>query len=134
MHIPTGILLLRVIDELMPVALHCPITAGGVHVEATARVHRQVGCLLHRFDREISGRLDTNSPLATDPGDHRRPVFVLMATTGLAFLATATRAAPQRLLATAWRLPFVAGRMVEVIGFDRPLQLALHLLGQGGIA
>jgi hypothetical protein len=44
------------------------------------------------------------------------------------------RSATQRLLATAFRLPLVAGRVVEVIGFHRPFQLARHLIGQGGIA
>jgi hypothetical protein len=31
-------------------------------------------------------------------------------------------------------LALLASGMVEVIGFDRSLQLAVHLIGQGGIA
>src|SRR5437899_12408605 len=61
----------------MDVALHRPIATGRVGVEPTARVHRQVGGLLHRLHREISGCLDNDSPLATDPRDNGRPVFGL---------------------------------------------------------
>src|SRR6266700_3557567 len=113
MHVTTCIFLLRVIDKRMHIALHRLIAAGGVRVEPTARLHRQVGCLLHRLHREISGRLYNNCPLATDPGDDGRPVFVIMASTGLALLTATTRSAPQRLLATAFRLPLVAGGVVE---------------------
>ena len=58
----------------------------------------------------------------------------MMASTGLAFLATTTRAAPQCFLPTPFRLSLVAGGMIEVIGFDRAFQSAVHLLGHGGIA
>src|SRR5262249_47465689 len=61
-------------------------------------------------------------------------VFIIIAPTGLAFLPTATRATPQRLLATAWRLPLLARGVIEVIRFHGALQLPLHLVGQGGIA
>jgi hypothetical protein len=37
MHITTGVLFLGVIDELMHVALHCPIAPGEVGVETTAQ-------------------------------------------------------------------------------------------------
>src|SRR4030095_3338047 len=57
-----------------------------------------------------------------------------MAPTGLAFLPTATRATPQRLLATALRLPLLASGVIEVIRFHGALQLPLHLVGQGRIA
>src|SRR5213593_3103406 len=101
MHVTTGIFLLGVIDELVHIALHRSIAAGGVGVEPTARLHGEGSCLLHRLDGEITGRLDDNSPLATDPGDDGRPVFVIMAPTGLALLTATTRAASQRLRATA---------------------------------
>ena len=71
MHFATRIFLLCVIDELVHIALHCSIAAGGVGIESTARLHREVSGLLHCLHREISGRLDDDSPLATDPGDDR---------------------------------------------------------------
>src|SRR4029450_6415975 len=66
--------------------------------------------------------------------DNGRPVFVIVAPTGLALLTAPTRAAPQRPLATALRLPLVASGVIEVIGFDRPCQLTTALVGQGRIA
>src|SRR4029453_2774791 len=60
--------------------------------------------------------------------------FVIVAPTGLAFLAAPPRAAAQRLLPALRRLALVAGRVIEVIRLDRPVQLALHLIGQGRIA
>jgi len=67
-------------------------------------LHREVSRLLDGLHGEIAGRLDDDRPLPTDPSDNRRPILVIMATTGLAFLPPATRSAPQRLLATALRL------------------------------
>src|SRR5215472_13820734 len=128
MHVTTGIFLLRMIDVLMHVARHRSIAARRVRIEPTARFHRQVGGLLHRLHGEIFGRLDDDSALATDPGDNSRPIFVIMASTGLTLLAAPTRAAAQRLLPTLLRLPLVASSVVEVIGFHRPLQLAVHLI------
>src|SRR6266446_3083651 len=90
MHVTTGIFLLRVIDKRMHIALQRLIAARRVGVEPTARLHGEVSCLLHRLDGEITGRLDDNSPLATDPGDDGRPVFVIMAPTGLALLPATT--------------------------------------------
>src|SRR3989454_679604 len=133
MHVTTGIFLLRVIDKLMHIALHRPIAAGRVGVEPTACLHRDVSGLLDRLHREIFGRLDDDRPLATDPGDHRWPVFVIMAPTGLAFLAAPPRLASQRLLPTPFGLPLVAGGMVEVIRFNRACQLAMHLVRQRGL-
>jgi hypothetical protein len=57
-----------------------------------------------------------------------------MAPTGLTLLAAPTRAAPQRLLPSLLRLPLVTRGMVEVIGFHRAFQLAMHLIRQGSIA
>src|SRR5437667_110101 len=97
--------------------------------------------VLHKFSLPslpcnggVAGRLDDDRPLPTDPSDNRRPILVIMATTGLAFLPPATRAAPQRLLATAWRLPLVTGGVVEVIGFHGACQLAVGFIGEGRIA
>ena len=86
-HVPTGVFLLRMIDKLMPIALQRLVATRRVGLEPTARVYRDVGCLLDRLDREILGRVDDNSPLATDPGDDRGPIFVVMPATGLALLA-----------------------------------------------
>src|SRR5919108_4319149 len=132
-HVTTGIFLLRMIDELVEIALQRPIAAGGVGVEPTPGLDGAVGGLLHSLHGKIARRLDDDRPLATDPGDDRGPVFVVVAPTGLAFLPTATCAAPQRLLATALRLSLVAGSMVEVIGFHRALQPTIGFVGDGGI-
>src|SRR5437870_5135323 len=125
MHLPTRVFLLRMVDELMHVAFHRPIATGRVCIEPTARLHCQVGCLLYRLHREIAGRLDDDSPLPTDPGDNRRPVFVIMAPTGLAFLPPATRAAPQVFFPTPLGFALLASSVIEVIGFDRALHLAI---------
>src|SRR5881227_3047405 len=106
MHLPAGVFLLRMIDKLVEVPLHRPIAAGRIGIQATARVHSKIGRFLHRLHREIFSRLDDNSPLPTDPGDDRGPVFVVMAPTGLAFLAAATWSAPQGLCATVFGLAF----------------------------
>src|SRR5258708_31530778 len=91
MHLAAGIFLLGVIDELVHIALHRSIAAGGVGIEATACVHREVSGLLHRLHRESSGRLDDDRPLATDPRDDGWPVFVVMPPTGFTFLAAPSR-------------------------------------------
>src|SRR2546428_4447132 len=133
MHITTRVFLLRMIDGLVLVARQRSIATRRVGVELTACLHRDVGCLLYRLHREIFGRLYNDRPLATDPGDNRWPVFVIMAPTGLAFLAAPPRLASQRLLPTPFGLPLVAGGMVEVIRFNRACQLAMHLVRQRGI-
>src|SRR4029453_11212366 len=83
--------------------------------------------------RKISGRLDDHSPLTTDPGNNRGPVFVVVPPAGLAFLAASTRAASQYLLPTVCRLALVPGRVIEVIPSPRAFQLAVHLIGEGRI-
>src|SRR4029453_2874564 len=133
MHITAGVFLLRVIDRLMLVARQRPVAAGRIRIELTARVHGDIRRLLDRLHREIFGRLDDDRPLATDPGNNGGPVFVIMATAGLAFLAAPTWLATQRLLPTPFGLALVAGGMVEVIRFHRPFQLAMHLVRQRGI-
>src|SRR5215475_8798529 len=98
MHVPTGIFLLRVIDKRMPIALQCLIAAGRVCIEPTTRFDGEVGRFLHRLDGEIAGRVEDDRALAADPGDNRRPVFVIMAPARLAFLTATTRTASQRFL------------------------------------
>src|SRR5262249_34259149 len=70
----------------------------------------------------------------TDPGDDGRPVFVIMAPTGLAFLAAATRSAPQGLCATVFGLAFLPGGVIEFIRLHGARQLALGFVGDGRIA
>src|SRR5262245_8806915 len=88
----------------------------------------------HRLDGKVPRRLDHDPSLAADPRDDGGPIFVVVAAAGLALLPPATGSAAQRLLAASCGLALVAGGVLEVIGFHRPCQLALHLIGQGGIA
>src|SRR5262245_45666605 len=78
----------QLVDKVVLVARQSPIATGRVRVELTACLHRNVGSLLDRLHREIFGRLDDDSPLATDPGDNRGPVFIVVPPTGLTLLAT----------------------------------------------
>ena len=110
------------------------IAARRVGVEPTARLHGDARGLLHRLHREIFGRVDDHSPLATDPRDNRWPVLVIMAPAGLTLLAAPPRTASQCLFPALLGLPLVPRGVLEVIGFHGALQLALHLVGHGGIA
>src|SRR5215467_3468273 len=121
-------------DKVVCIALQRAIAARRVRIEPTARVHREVGGLLHRFDGEIPRRLDDHGPLATDPGNKGGPVFVIVAPARLALLAASTRAASQGFLPTLLRLALLAGGVIEFIRFARPLHLAVHLIGERGIA
>src|SRR5262249_34965398 len=123
-----------VIDELVHIALYRPVAARRVCIETTACLHCKVGRLLHRLDGEIAGRLHDDRSLAADPRDNGWPVLVIIATPGLAFLTTTTWLASQRLLPAPFCLPLVADGVIEIIGFHRPFQLAMHLVGQRGIA
>src|SRR5262245_25126995 len=87
MHLPPRIFLLGVIDKVMHIALEGAIAAGRVCIEPTACLDREVGRFLHRLDSKVPRRLDDDTSLAADPGDDRGSVFVVMASTGLAFLA-----------------------------------------------
>src|SRR5215475_11208154 len=77
-HVPTSVFLLRMIDKLVPITLQRLVATRRVGIEPTARAHRDMGCPLYRLDREIFGRVEDDGPLATDPGDDRRSVFVVM--------------------------------------------------------
>src|SRR5215470_19040907 len=133
MYLPTGVFLLRMIDVLVEISLQRPIAAGRIGIQATSHLYSKIGRFLHRLHREIFGRVDDHSPLPTDPGDNRWPVFVVMAPPGLAFLAAPTWSASQHLLPALLGLPLVAGGLVEVIRFHRAFQLAVHLIGEGRI-
>src|SRR6266478_1583276 len=133
MHVTARIFLLGMIDELVHVSLHRPIAAGRVGVPPTARLDRQIRCLLSRLDGEIAGRLDDDSPLATDPRDDRRSICVIMPPARLALLAAPTCAASQRLLPTVLRLSLLTSRVIECIRFHSALHLTRHLIRQRGI-
>src|SRR6266487_1421740 len=134
MDLPAGVFLLRMIDVLVEVPLHRPIATGRIGIQATARLHSKIGRFLHRLHGEIFGRLNDDRPLATDPGDDRRAVFVVVPPTGLALLAAPTRSAAQMFFSALFRLPLLASGVIEFIRFHGALQLPLHLVGQGGIA
>jgi hypothetical protein len=57
-----------------------------------------------------------------------------MAAAGLAFLATTPRRMAQYFLTAPLRLSLVARHMIEVIGFDHPVQLTTDLIREGTIA
>src|SRR5215470_4839280 len=122
------------IDELMHVALHRPIAAGGVRIDPTARLDGKVCCLLHRLHGEVFGCLDDDSALATDPGDNCWPIFVVVPPTRFTLLAASTCPASQVLFSAVCRLALLAGGVIEVIGFDGAVQLTLHLIGQRSVA
>jgi hypothetical protein len=132
-HVTTGVCLLRLLDALVERALQRPRAAGGGGGEPTPGVDGAVGGLLHGLHGKIARRLAADRPLTTDPGAERGPVCVVVAPPGLAFLPTATGAAPHRLRATAWRLSLVAGSMGEVSGCPRALQPPIGVVGAGGI-
>ena len=94
-YLTTRVFLPRMIDALVPIALHRPIAAGRVRGEPTAHLHRDIGCPLPRLHRKLFGRLSHDSPLAAAPGENSRPVFVLMPPARLALLAATTCAASQ---------------------------------------
>ena len=133
-HLAVHLFLLGVIDERMHIALHRAIAARRVRGEPPAHVHRDVSRLLHGLHSEISCRLDNDCPLTTDPCDDCGPVFLIVAPAGLTFLAAPRRATPQMFFATLLGLALLASRVREVICFHPPFQLAVHLVGQRGIA
>jgi hypothetical protein len=75
MPLPAHVCLLGMMDVRMEGALHRPIAARGVRGEPTADVDGEVRGRLHRLHRDIAGRLEDASPLATDSGDNRGPVL-----------------------------------------------------------
>src|SRR5262245_10186979 len=98
MDVTACIFLLGMIDELVQEAFERPITARRVGVEPTARLHGEVRRLLNRLHRKIASRLEDDCPLAPDPGNNRRSVFIVMPPARFALLAPPPRSASQRLL------------------------------------
>src|SRR4030095_9829584 len=133
MHLTASIFLLRVVDILVEVARERPIAAGRVGVQPTAGLDGEVHGLLYGLHGEIARRLDDDRPLATDPGDNRGPVFLIVPPTGLAFLAAPTRAASQRFLPALVRLALLASRVIQVIRLNGAFQLAADLIRDGGM-
>src|SRR5262249_12658173 len=123
----------RVVDILVEVARERPIAAGRVGQESADPLHSDVGGLLHRLDGKVPRRLDDDTPLAAHPGDNGRPIFVVMPPPGLTLLATPPWRAAQRFRPARLGLSLVAGGLIEVIGFHRPVHLAADLIGEGGI-
>src|SRR5262247_4120775 len=113
----------------MYIALHRPVAARRVRGESTARLDGEAGCFLYGLHGEISRRLDDDRSLATDPGNNRGPIFVIMAPPWFAFLPAPTRSTPQGLFPSLLGLPLVARGMIEVVGFNGAFQLAMHLIG-----
>jgi hypothetical protein len=56
------VFLLRMVDICMHIARERPRAAGRVGGEPTARVHGEVGRLLHRLHGEIAGRMEDDGP------------------------------------------------------------------------
>ena len=129
MHGTACIFLLRVVAIRVEVSRERPITAGGGGVEPTADAAGEVGGLLHRLHRAIAGRLEDDCPLATDPGDQRGPIFVVVPPTRFTLRAAATCPTSPQLLATPLCLARLAGGVLEGIDFDRAVSLTLHLVG-----
>src|SRR5437763_6226921 len=104
--VPARVCLSRMIDDRMHVALHRPLAACGVRGEPTARLDGKVCCLLHRLHGEVFGRLDDDRALATDPGDNRWPIFVVVPPTRFTLLAAPPCPASQVLFSAVFRLAF----------------------------
>src|SRR5215467_4605681 len=133
MHVPACVFLLRVVYRVMRIAHYQPVAAGRVRIELTAGLHGEVGGLLDRLDSKVPCRLDHDTALAAHPGDNSRSILVIVAPAGLALLATPPWLAAQRFRPTFPGLSLVPGSVIEVIGFDGPVQLPTELIGQGGI-
>src|SRR5437870_535779 len=118
----------------MRIARDQPVAAGRVRVELAAGLYGEVGGLLHRLERTVPCRLDHDATLTAHPGENRRPILVVMAPPGLAFLATPPWRAAQRFRSARLGLSLVSGGVREVIGFDRPFSLTTDLIGQGHMA
>src|SRR5262245_34021419 len=103
----------------MLIARDQPVAAGRVRIELAASLHGEVGGLLPRLDRKVPCRVDHDATLTTHPSDNGRPIFVVMAPSGLAFLATPPWRAAQRFRPARLGLSLVSGGVIEVIGFDR---------------
>jgi hypothetical protein len=133
MHVTTGRLLLRLVDERLRLTGQGPIAAGRVGIESTPRWPREVGGLLYRLHRQISTRLEDDSPLAADPCADRGPILVVVTPSGLACLAATPWWASPRVLPARLGVSLRARGGVEGIGFDRPCPRTTALIRQGGL-
>src|SRR4029450_12472481 len=131
MHVTARIVLLRMVDKVVCIALQRAIAAGRVGIEPTACLDREVGRFLHRLYGKVPRRLNHDTSLAADPRDDGGPILVVMAAPGLTFLAASPWRAAQCLFPTLLGLALVASGMIQVVGFDRPCQLPPHLIRQG---
>src|SRR5262245_31320792 len=134
MDVTPRIFFLRMVNEVVHIALERAIAASGVGIEPTARFDGDVRRFLHRHDGEIPCRLHHDTTLAADPRNNGRPIFVVVAPARFALLAATTRSAAQMSFPALFRLPLLARSVIEFIRFHGALQLPLHLVGQGGIA
>ena len=85
MHVPTRILLLRMIDERVYVARQRPITAGRVRREPTAACTARAAAFGTVLTVQSRVAWRTTAPWRLAPRDDGWPVFVIMAPTGLRF-------------------------------------------------
>src|SRR5215813_14937884 len=108
MHVTARLCLLRMVNKVVHIALQRAIAARRVGIEPTAPLHGEVGGLLHRLDRKVPRRLQHDTAVATHPSDNGRPILVVMAPPGLAFLAATPGMASQRFLATRLGLALLA--------------------------
>src|SRR5262245_27243243 len=118
------------------VALLAPRVGSALYAKRLLGATRcsRYSLFLHRLHGKIPRALYDDGPVTADPGDDGRPVFVVVAPAGLALLAATPWPTPQRLLPALFGLTLVASGMIQVVGFDRPLQLPLHFVGQGRVA
>src|SRR5499425_1611459 len=100
---------------VMRIARDQPVAAGRVRVELATGLHGEVGGLLHRLDRKVPCYVDHDATLTAHPGDNGRPIFVVMAPPGLAFLAAPPWRAAQRFRPARLGLSLVSGGVIEVI-------------------
>src|SRR5262249_10322012 len=133
MDVPTRVFLPRMVDELVYVALQRAIAARRVGIQPAACLHSQIRGLLDRLDGEIAGGLDDDRPLAADPRNDGRAIFLVVPSAGLTLLAAPPWSAPQRLWATLRGLALLARGVIEVIRFHRPLQPAIGFIRNGRI-
>jgi hypothetical protein len=133
MHVTTGLLRLRLVDDRRRITCQGPIAAGRVGIESTPRVHRDSGGLLYRLHHHISGRLEDDSPVPADPRDARGPVVVVVTPSGLAFRASTPWLASPRVLPARLGWSLMARGVGEVIGVDRPVPLPTARIRPGGM-
>jgi hypothetical protein len=86
---------------------------------SSACLDGEVGRFLHRLDGEIARRVNHNATLPAAPGDHGRPVLVIVAPTGLALPAATPWPTPQRFLPAVFRVSLLPTGVIEFVRFNR---------------